>query len=284
MKLVRNILVGLDLSYIDDDLIKYASFMADKLGVEKVFFVHNIKKYEISEVFDEQLKKVNLEKLITEELEEKISKNFSSKVETDVLISEDPYTESLFNYIVNKYMIDLVVIGNKHEQGGTGIVPDKLLRLLTCDIVSVPPNTTPGLEKVWVGTDFSRESKKAFKVAEYLHDEGGAHITAAHIYNLPIQFAPFVDQEEVIPKIEKHTKKKFERYLSSISLKDLDWKTMRGRDSSVSTRLASEAERASANLILVTDKGGNVFSSILVGSVTDDLFGVKLSIPLWVVK
>lgn len=284
MKLIRNILVGLDLSYIDENLIKYASFLADKLGIEKVYFVHNIKKYEISEVFEEQLKSVNLEELITDEIEEKISKNFSAKAETDILISEDPYTESLINYIVNKYMIDLVVIGNKHEHGGTGVVPDKLLRLLNCHIVSVPPKTKMSLEKVWVGTDFSRESKKAFNVAEYLHDEGGSNITAAHIYHLPIQFAPFVNHEEVIPKIEKHTKTKFERYLSGISLKDLEWKTFRGRDASISTRLATEAERAGVNMILVTDKGGNVISNILVGSVTDELFSVKLAIPLWVVK
>jgi hypothetical protein len=51
---INNILVALDLSDIDDTLINYASFIAETLKVDKVYFVHNIKKYEISELFEEQ--------------------------------------------------------------------------------------------------------------------------------------------------------------------------------------------------------------------------------------
>ncbi|PAM94734.1 universal stress protein, partial [Flavobacterium sp. IR1] len=60
----KNILVALDLSNMDEVLIKYASFIAERLKAEKVYFVHNIKKYEISELFEEQLKDVNLDEVI----------------------------------------------------------------------------------------------------------------------------------------------------------------------------------------------------------------------------
>jgi hypothetical protein len=55
-------LVALDLSDIDNTLIEYASFIAE-LGVKKVYFVHNIKN-EISELFEEQLKDINLDEII----------------------------------------------------------------------------------------------------------------------------------------------------------------------------------------------------------------------------
>jgi hypothetical protein len=60
----KNILVALDLTDIDNTLIEYASFIAESLKVEKVYFVHNIKKYEISELFEEQLKNLNLDEII----------------------------------------------------------------------------------------------------------------------------------------------------------------------------------------------------------------------------
>jgi hypothetical protein len=55
MKPVKNILVGLDLSSIDDQLIAYSSFFSEMIDVEKVYFVHNIKRYEISELLEKEI-------------------------------------------------------------------------------------------------------------------------------------------------------------------------------------------------------------------------------------
>ena len=130
---IKNIMVALDLSDIDSTLIEYASFIAETLKVKKVYFVHNIKKYEISELFEEQLKDINLDEIIGDELNEKVEEKFTSSAEWEVLISEDPYTESLINYIVNKYEIQLALIGNKNKSNGTGVVSGKLLRILKCN-------------------------------------------------------------------------------------------------------------------------------------------------------
>ena len=284
MKNVDKILVALDLTSIDADLIKYASFISETLKPEKVYFVHNIKKYEISELFKDQLKDIDLDKLISEELDEKISANFKAKAETEVLISEDPYTESLINYIAHKYMIDLVIVGNKNKKKGTGVISDKLMRLLKCDILSVPANPELDLSRVWVGTDFSKDSRKTFQLTDILQQQAGAKITAVHIFNVPIQFTPYLDKEEMIPKIEKHTNEKFQKFLSKLGSKPDETRIIRGREASVSEKLISEARKSKAELLVVADKGGNVFSSLLVGSVTDELFNSEMDLPLWIVK
>ncbi len=284
MKTLKNILIALDLSDIDKDLIKYASFLSEQLDIEKVFFVHNIKKYEISDLFSEQMRDLDLDKLISDEIDELVSENFTSETEKKVLISEDPYTESLINYIANKYQIDLVLVGNKNNHIGTGIVSDKLMRILKCDILAIPKNARTGLNNIWTGTDFSKESRKVFQLTDILKAKSGARITAAHIYNVPIQFAPYLDKEDMVPKIEKHSEEKFQKFLSRYNIEGVETRNIRGRDSSVSEKLAQEAEKAGADLLVVADKGGNVFSSLLVGSVTNDLFNSNLHLPLWVVK
>ncbi|MDR5590996.1 universal stress protein [Christiangramia sp. SM2212] len=284
MKSIDKILVALDLTSTDDALIKYASFLAEKMKPSQVYFVHNIKKYEISELFQEQLKSLNLEEMISEELEEKVSKFFKAEASTKVLISEDAYTESLVSYIARKYTIDLVMLGNKSKDKGTGVVSEKLMRMLKCDVLSLPENTSYKLENIWTGTDFSRESVKAFKVAENIKDQTNAKITATHIYNVPVQFTPYLDKEEMVPKIEKHTREKFEKFLKRNKIENSEIRIIRGRDTSVAERLSLEAEKAGSDLLVVGDKGGNVFSSLLVGSVTDELFDRSLKIPLWVAK
>ncbi len=160
MKMIKNILVALDLSEIDETLIKYASFIADRLKAENVYFVHNIKKYEISELFAEHLKDVNLDEVIGDELNEKVEKHFSSSANQEVLISEDPYSESLIKYIADKYSIDLAIVGNKKHEKGTGVVSSKLLRLLKCDLLTVPRNAQAKINTIWAGTDFSQIHEK----------------------------------------------------------------------------------------------------------------------------
>jgi len=284
MKNVNKILVALDLTSSDTDLIQYASFISEKLKPAKVYFVHNIKKYEISELFQEHLKNIDLEKLISDELDEKVAHNFTADSPFEVLISEDPYTESLINYVVHKYEIDLVMVGNKSKSDGTGIISDKLMRLLKCDIVSVPSNVKQNMKNIWGGTDFSKESTKVFQLTSYLANASGANITAVNIFNVPVQFAPYLNKEEIVPKIEKHTREKFQKFLTKNKITDCNIEVIRGREASVAEKMSLEAEKAGADLLVVADKGGNVFSSLLVGSVTDELFSLSLKIPLWVTK
>ncbi|MCM8567999.1 universal stress protein [Gramella jeungdoensis] len=284
MKNIDNILVALDLTSTDTDIIRYASFLAETLKPKKIYFVHNIKKYEISDLFQEQLKNFNLEKLISDELDEKVATLFKAETPSKVLISEDPYTESLINYIANKYKIDLVMVGNKSKNQGTGIVSDKLMRLLKCDILSVPENPGLSMGNIWGGTDFSKESAKVFQLTSILANHTDAKITAVNIYNVPVQFTPYLNKEEIVPKIEKHTREKFEKFLKKNKITDCEMKVIRGREASIAEKMTIEAEKSGADLLVVGDKGGNVFSSLLVGSVTDELFDRTLKIPLWIVK
>ncbi|RTE52779.1 universal stress protein [Arenibacter aquaticus] len=282
---INNILVALDLSDIDNTLIDYASFIAESLKVKKVYFVHNIKKYEISELFEEQLRDLNMDEIIGDELNEKVSEKFTASSEWEVLISEDPYSESLINYIVNKYEVQLALIGNKNRSKGTGVVSGKLLRLLKCNILSVPKNAQPLISNIWAGTDFSSASKKVFSVAETLQGITGAKVKAVHVYNVPVQFSPYIPKEHLDVKIEGHLKEKSGKFIKRIGYKgDLTTEIIPGRDTGVAEKLRVKAKSSNVDLIIVGDKGKNTFSSLLVGSVTEELFNEDLEVPLWIVK
>lgn len=285
MKKIKNILVSLDLTKIDEVLIKYASVMAERLKAENVYFVHNIKKYEISDLFEDQLRDVNLDEVIDEELNEKVRENFQAEVNWEVLLSEDPYTESLIKYVVDKYAIQLAIVGNKNKQKGTGVVSSKLLRLLRCDLLSVPMNTSTAIDNIWAGTDFSPESRKALRITRELQETTDATLNLVHVYSVPVQFSPYLTPEAMAPKVEKHVKEKFQKFIKKLDYPyPIEPSIFLGRESAVAQMIASKIKKSSADLLVVGDKGGNTFSPFAVGSVTEELFNENLEVPLWVVK
>lgn len=285
MKQIKNMLVALDLSPMDEVLIRYASFIAERMKVEKVYFVHNIKKYEISPLFEEHLKDVNLDEVIDEELNEKVQENFKSGAEWEILISEDPYSESLIKYVVDKYSIQLAIVGNKKHERGTGVVSKKLLRLLKCDILSVPRIAKERLNTIWAGTDFSQDSRKVFEVTRKLQEGHDTLLKVVHVYSVPVQFSPYVSPESMAPKVEKHVKEKFDKFLRKLKYPEaIEPLVFLGRESGAAQKIIANIRKSDVDLLIVSDKGGNTFSPFAVGSVTEELFNENFDIPLWVVK
>lgn len=281
----KNILVALDLSDLDEVLIKYASFIADRLKAEKVYFVHNIKKYEISELFEEQLKDINLDKVIGDELNEKVEEHFKAEANFEVLISEDPYSESLIKYVVDKYAIQLTLVGNKKHENGTGLVSGKLLRLLRCDILAVPRIAKPQIQTIWAGTDFSPDSRKIFSVTRILQQGNTSTLKLVHVYSVPVQFSPYVSPESMAPKVEKHVKEKLEKFIKKLNYSEpIEPLFFLGRQSGAAQKIIANIKKSDADLLVVSDKGGNTFSPFAVGSVTEELFNENYGVPLWVVK
>lgn len=285
MKTIKNILVALDLSAIDEKLITYASFIAERLQAENVYFVHNIKKYEISELFEEHLKGVNLDEIIGDELNEKVKEHFSASANWEVFISEDPYSETLLKYIVEKYRIDLAIVGNKKHEKGTGVVSGKLLRLLRCDLLTVPATAQEKLDVIWAGTDFSQDSRKVFRVTKELQAGHDVLLKVVHVYSVPVQFSPYVSPESMGPKVEKHVKEKFDKFLKKLNYSEaIEPLIFMGRESGAAQKILANLRHSEVDLMVVSDKGGNTFSPFAVGTVTEELFNANLDVPLWVVK
>ncbi len=285
MKPIKKILVGLDLSEMDKQLISYTSFITKLFDVEKVYFVHNIKRYEISEMLEKELQDIDLEELITEEINENVEDNFKSDVEWEVLISDDPYTESLISYIVNKYSIDLLMMGNKNNEDGSGLLAFKLLRTTRCQFLWIPKNTNNSMDKVWVGTDFSNTSKKCFAYADFLNSKHNFVFEAVHVYNLPIHFSPYVNNSKIEPKMKDYVDKKFDNFLKKIKFSgEINQKKILGREANIASKLKKEAYKNNVDLLIVADKGANTISNLTLGSITEDLFNRDLKIPLFIVK
>lgn len=281
---IKNILVPLDLSELDTLLIQYATNLAKKYETENVYFIHNVKKYELSELFAEQLENINIEEIIEEQLEENINKHFTAECEHELLVSDDTYTEELISYVANKYNVDLIILGNKNTYKGSGSVSGKLLRMAKCSVLSLPKETNLNPKNFMVATDFSTVSHKAFKTALAISKQEQSVLKALHVFKIPQLFFPYVKIEKAKEKVEKYITKQYSKLLTKINCPDLETLKVSAGNDSVPEKIRSFAEKEKTDILFVADKGQNNFTSFLVGSVTEELFTHDIRVPLWVVK
>ncbi len=281
-KPIDQILVALDLSKLDEKLIQYAAYIAEINKTKKVYFIHNIKQYLIGDLFEKQLEKIDLEEIIEEKLTKSIKKNFNSDVEWEFLISEDVYSDILIKYTANKYQIDLVIVGNKNSYKGSGAITGKLLRILKTDILSIPENATFPIKKGLVTTDFSSAANKALDKALELNDKISLNLCLLNVFKLPQLYFPYLNIEKSIKKVEIHIEKQFNKL--SKNYDNYSSEKLSAGDVSIPEKIASYAEKNKFDILFISSKGHNSYTSLLIGSVTEELFTHNLNIPLWVVK
>ncbi|RRO13356.1 universal stress protein [Flavobacteriaceae bacterium 14752] len=285
MDTFKHILVALDLTDLDNTLIRYANYLAENFDVDKVYFVHNIKKYEISEIIEQEIKDVDLEEAINDELQEQISNVMNENSNWELLISDDPYTESLISYITNKYHINTVLLGNKNGEKGSGLVGFKLLRILKSNVLWIPKLDSIDINKVWVSTDFSNSSKKAFHISSLIQDKINAKTEAVHVFNMPLHFSPYINSSKIETKVENHVQNKFETFIKKLNYSHkLETVLIAGREANAASKIRLEAKKHKISFLIVADKGANTFSNLMVGSVTEELFNRDLHVPLFITK
>src|SRR5690606_23586498 len=130
MNTLKRIMVGLDLSEMDDTLIRYTAFLCSISEIEKVYFIHAEKSLDIpEEVLQGIPNGMTADERIREVMEEKIRGFFTpedlSKVEVQV-VEGSPLKELLHWSKVKN--IDMVIVGRKFHLRGSGVLAQKILR------------------------------------------------------------------------------------------------------------------------------------------------------------
>ena len=286
MNKIKNILVALDLTDIDVKLIEYTSVIAEKLGAEKVYFLHNIKKFELAELFKEQLDKINIENIIEENIEKLIKRHYTAHIENEILVSEDPNTVDLIRYITSKFGINLVVLGNKNNMNGSGTVSSKLLHSLRCDILSVNREAELPKGNFLATTDFSKFSVTALKKASAMAQLFGENkIDGLHIFKIPQVYFPYLEPKTSLEKAEKHSYNKLNKFLKKNLLENKVNPILRSAgDMNVNKRIKKVAKEQKADIIFISGRGQNSFNAFLAGSICEALFTGKLKRLLWIVR
>jgi len=289
---IKNIMVCLDLTEMDDLLISYTSYLAELFeDLGKILFVHNIRQdfpEEITATFDELEKPVS--QYVVEEIMDKIDGAFddpAGEFETQVFVEEEASTIQILTQLAKENKIDLAIVGKKISYTGSGTIASKLLRTLNCSMLFLPETARHRISNILVPVDFSKASRQTLVRAIRLKEKSRSALSCIHIYSIPQTYFPFIPVETTSESLQKHAQesfKKFRKNLNGENLNGIDFVALPNKDKSVAHNIYTYALRRQSDLIVVGSKGRNSMTTLVVGSVTIGLSNMDMYIPLLIVK
>ncbi|WP_299823944.1 universal stress protein [uncultured Pontibacter sp.] len=281
---IEAMMVCLDLSDIDEKLVAFARSICERLEVRKVYFVHNIKLYELGEDFREMLGDVDLSKEVEANIADIVAEQFTGACDHEILVSEEPNTEVILADLVKRYKVKLTLLGKKMSDKSTGSLGTKLLRILPCSVLVFPETASFNIQKVLVPIDFSDTSVHALRLSKSLSDQLGLQLEIMHVYRLPTQFFPLISEEKAVKKAEEVVRGKFaDLQKRHQEIADVPYTLVRAANKSIAERIALQLEKGRHNLLVLGLKGNNPLPSLSLGSVPTEMYNTDINVPLWLV-
>ena len=282
------ILVGLDQSDIDEELIQAASQMCDQSGSKDVYFMNLVRDFDMPEEFLQQfpdlLKKALKER--EENIQAAVAKHFTNKkAQTHVIVKMGQATKEIMKFSAEE-KVDLVIVGRKNEKETGDIFTGRLARRASCSLLVIPKGYSCKLNRIFVPTDFSDYSKIALeKAVEIACDT--SELIIQNVYQVPNGYHYTGKSYDEFSEIMKeHAAKDCAKFLKGVSLRDLKTRTIftLDKDDDLIGYIYREAKKQLSNLIVIGAKGRTAATALFIGSKAEKLIQIDADIPLLVAR
>ncbi|MCB0630933.1 MAG: universal stress protein [Saprospiraceae bacterium] len=295
MKPIKRAMIALDLSPMDETLLKFTRLAHDLFELEKLYFVHIIPdfispKNEDLDFHNQFSTDSPLDEALKSRLEEKVLTFFRKKDQDKLaveVIEGRPY-QQLAKWAEVKD-IDLLIFGKKKKSAGSGITAKRAARQIGCHLFMIPETDQLEINRMLVPMDFSDNSVRALLQAlsvRELFPEVKIEIihlvrtlTADHYYGLT-QSAAY-RAEAVLAARKAYDKILEENEISEeeapLIIQDDDY-------GNVYRQLWEYSREDEPDLVIIGAQGHSAMHHFLYGSVTEDFVDYCEDIPILVVR
>lgn len=289
MKYFYKAMIGLDLTEMDDILIKKTIVYLKFLGIDKCYFVHVAKNLAVP---DEILKKhpellapgdESIEALIKDKLEQY---DFPESMEIEVFAEEGAHPlETVIRWAKIKD-VDLIIMGRKEELEGSGSIAKGIAKKAPCSVLLLQEKRAPGLpKKIMIPSDFSDHTDLIYDFGERISEELGAELIPVHLYEVPHGYSKTGKTFEEFAEIMKeNAQEDFKRFIQKFNHKDLTCHFVLNDGEGQGKALLEEAQKIGADMILLGSRGKTKSAAILLGSVAEKLVLVNNILPILIFK
>ena len=289
MKHFYKAMIGLDLTEMDDILIKKTIVYLNFLGIDKCYFVHVAKNLAVP---DEILKNhpellapgdESIEALIQSKLEEF---DFPDSMEIEVFAEEGAHPlDTLIRWAKIKD-VDLIIMGRKEELQGSGSLAKGVAKKAPCSVLLLQERRPPGLpKKIMIPSDFSDHTDLIYDFGERISEELGAELMPVHLYEVPHGYSRTGKTYEEFAEIMKeNAQEDFKRFIQKHNHKELECHFVLNDGEGQGKALLEEAEKLGADMILLGSRGKTKSAAILLGSVAEKLVLVNNVLPMLIFK
>lgn len=284
----RTAMVALDLSQMDDDLIRYAAIIAEILQLECVLFIHVARSLALPKDLLEEYPDLlePLGKSIETSLNSKIKVYFGdSEMDVQCIVKEGQPIDEILKLSTIKN-VDLIIMGRKNNLEGSGIVSSKIAGKSPCSLLFVTPEYNLTISKLLVPIDFSHHSAMAVELALEISEVDHSTIETIHFYGVPLGYNKTgKSYNEFAGIMKKIAKNDFGAFLKKHSLSPgLSCEYVLSEYGKYPERTYDYAEKNDVDLIVIGSRGRTDISSLVMGSVAEKLVYLDGEIPVLIVK
>jgi nucleotide-binding universal stress UspA family protein len=273
---------------MDDMLIGYTKFLAEKIGPETITFLHIVESgptaREIIDQFPEISSKDEFDEIIRGELNDRIHAHFDDdEAEIRLLVKEGRPTNKIIE-IDKSIEPDLLIMGKKVGYIGEGVIPKRILKYVPTSVLFVPENARFQLQNVLAPVDFSEQSASGVKAALDLTDGDGGHVFAQHIFEYRAQFFPYVLSEDEKKKINEEVQKEKESFIKTFDIPDnVEFILSKLSEGRPADYVYEETINRQADLIIIGSKSKKL-SALLRHDFTERMANYAFGVPLLILK
>jgi len=265
-------LVGLDLSEMDDHLLRYLVESPTVFAFKELIFLHNIKIEELPEEYQSvaSLEKIasGIKRKITQAIERVLPPEWKIKI----VVTMENFSELAFLQQAKQNQVNLLMLGNKQDLDGNGGLPQKLVRMIPdAATLLIPETFNPEGRQLLGAIDFSKYSQSVNRVGQALEllDQRLQYVP---VHVVKVSWPLFVGlnnqllaeslAEEILVK-ESRWAKKYPAFPPLSILK--------ARDKNIASVLLQQAKQTNSKMIILGVKGATSLTGLFLGGVANEL-------------
>jgi nucleotide-binding universal stress UspA family protein len=287
---IERVLVALDLTKMDDSLIRYAHMLTSYFPINTIYFVYVTRSLKLPKGLRQQHPELLApqDEHMHKNMRERVATYFDMEQKKPTLVievREGTPTEKLLRWAKIK-MVDLILLGRKATLKGGGVVSKKVANEAPCSVLFVPEKPPQHLDRILVPTDFSANSKMAVNLAQSALKNKKGEIICQHLYQVPTGYhytgKTFSEFSEIM---KHHAKRRHQHFSKDLGLEE----SYSCEFSEVSLnkqahKICSRALELSVDAIFIGSKGRKGIASFLLGSTAEKTLDKNQEIPLFIIK
>lgn len=289
MKFFSKVMVGLDLTEMDDILIKKTIVFLEFLGVERCYFLHVSKDLalpsELTQKYPDLLASGDetVEAIIQGKLDEY---NFPKTVETEIIAQEGDHPLDTFLRWAKIKDVDLVIMGRKETLSGSGALSNGVAKKAPCSVMLLQEKRPIDLpKKIMIPTDFSDHNHLIYAFGERIADQVNAQLVPVHVYQVPHGYSKTGKTFDEFSEIMKeHGKNDFKKFVSKHNHPDLECTFVLNDGEDVGELLLKEAHKLDVDMFIMGSRGRTKSAAILLGSTAEKLITANNVLPMIIFK
>lgn len=283
-------LVGMDLSEMDEHVVKYAYLIAKTFQMEAVYFFHvssNLElPEEIAEKYGDMMAPVDetIERQMKDTIDMHCNELEGCHVEIEAHAGD--VTEEIMKWAKVK-RVDMILLGRKEKLTGSGLHSRKIARASSCSVLFIPENPPTSFGKIMVPIDYSKHSEMAFELGVDIQNHTGSKLLSNHVYKVPTgYYKAGKTYEEFAEIMLENTKKESKKFFRKLGVEGVDFEFTYALDDDIhpADKIYISAKEAQVDMILLGSKGRSTAAAMLIGSVAEKLLEESSDIPVLLVK